>query len=126
MTDSIADMLTRLRNAAMARQDQTEVPLSRLKMRIAALLKEEGFLSDYRVEERKLVLFLRYSSNRSCAFAGIKRASRPGRRWYVGYQDIPKVHNGLGLAVLSTSRGVMTDRSARSAKVGGEVLFEVW
>ena len=126
MTDPIADMLTRLRNAALAHQDQTEIPLSKLKVNVAKILKEEGYVTDYQVGERSLTVQLKYGKNRRCAFIGIKRTSRPGRRLYVGTSDIPKVHNGLGIAIMSTSSGLMTDKKAREAKVGGEVLCEVW
>ncbi|MFT5356434.1 MAG: small subunit ribosomal protein S8 [Polyangiales bacterium] len=126
MTDPIADMLTRLRNAALAHQDQTEIPLSKLKVNVAKILKEEGYVTDYQVGERSLTVQLKYGKNRRCAFIGIKRTSRPGRRLYVGTTDIPKVHNGLGIAIMSTSSGLMTDKKAREAKIGGEVLCEVW
>ena len=126
MTDPIADMLTRLRNAALAHQDRTEIPLSKLKVAVAKILKEEGYVTDYEVGERTLTVFLKYGKARECAFRGIRRASRPGRRLYVGHSDIPTVHNGLGVAIMSTSHGVMTDRSAREQNVGGEVLCEVW
>ncbi len=129
MTDPIADMLARLRNAALAHQDRTEIPHSNLKVRILELLKTEGFVSDFRIDEeghKKITVFLKYGKGRVAALRGIKRASRPGRRLYVGHEDIPRVMNGLGVAILSTSRGVMTDKVAREQKVGGEVLCEVW
>lgn len=129
MTDPIADMLTRLRNAKVARLDRTEMPLSKLKMRVAGILKQEGYIDDYKVEGEKpgsLTVFMKYGRDRECAFSGLRRSSRPGRRYYVGFKDIPKVRNGLGVAILSTSHGVMTDRTAREQKVGGEVLCEVW
>jgi len=129
MSDPIADMLTRIRNAGQAKHDRTTMPLSKLKVEVAKILKKEGYIADYRIEEEafgSLVLFLRYGRNRESAIVGIKRSSRPGRRLYVGSAKIPRVHNGLGVAILSTSKGVMTDRSAREARVGGEVLCEVW
>ena len=126
MTDPIADMLTRLRNAALAHQDQTEIPLSKLKVNVAKILKEEGYVADYQVGERSLTVQLKYGKNRRCAFIGIKRTSRPGRRLYVKTDEIPVIHNGLGIAIMSTSNGLMTDKKAREAKVGGEVLCEVW
>lgn len=130
MTDPIADMLTRLRNAAMVRHATTTIPFSKLKVSIAEILKAEGFITDFAINDegqhRAIDVTMKYTKNREAAFAGLKRASRPGRRWYVGHGDIPKVRNGLGVAVMSTSKGVMTDTSAREAKVGGEVLFEVW
>ena len=124
--DPIADMLTRLRNASLAHLDRAEMPLSKIKVNIAKILKEEGYVSDYEVGERNLTVFLKYGGDRRCAFIGIKRTSRPGRRVYVGKDEIPRVRNGLGVAILSTSHGVMTDRGAREASVGGEVLCEVW
>jgi len=129
MTDPIADMLTRIRNASIAHLDRAEMPLSKVKEKIAAILKEEGFISDFRVERDlpgKLTLFMRYGRDRESAIAGIRRKSRPGRRIYVGYREIPKVLNGLGVAIVSTSRGVMTDRDARQNQVGGEIICEVW
>lgn len=129
MTDPISDMLARIRNASLARLDRTEIPLSTIKKDIASILKSEGYVSDYRVDESghgKLIVFLKYGKDRAAAIAGVRRKSRPGRRVYVGYNDIPRVHNGLGVAILSTSRGVMSDRTAREQKVGGEILCEVW
>ncbi|NOY89722.1 MAG: 30S ribosomal protein S8 [Deltaproteobacteria bacterium] len=129
MSDPIADMLTRIRNAGQAKHDRTSMPLSKLKVQLAKILKAEGYIADYRIEEEafgSLVLFLRYGRNHESAIVGLKRASRPGRRLYVGASKIPRVHNGLGVAILSTSKGVMTDRSAREACVGGEILCEVW
>ena len=129
ITDPIADMLSRLRNASVARLDRTEMPLSKLKLRVAAILKDEGYISDYKVEGEhpgSLTVFLKYGRDRECAFAGMRRSSRPGRRVYVGHDEIPKVRNGLGVAILSTSHGVMTDKQARSQRVGGELLCEVW
>lgn len=129
MTDPIADMLARIRNATLARQDRTEMPLSKLKTNIAEILKSEGYISDYRVDESgfgTITLVLKYGRDRACAIAGLRRVSRPGRREYVGYRDIPIVHNGLGVAIMSTSHGLMTDKTARATKVGGEILCEVW
>ena len=132
MTDPIADMLARIRNAALARHDATHIPASKLKKEIAVLLKREGYLSDVREEEwgpqkrKTLTLTLKYGQDRRSAFIGIRRVSKPGRRVYVGHADIPRVLNGLGVSILSTSRGLMTDREARKNKVGGELLCEVW
>lgn len=132
MTDPIADMLARIRNAALARHDATRIPASKLKKEIAVLLKREGYLSDVREEEwgpqkrKTLTLTLKYGQDRRSAFIGIRRISKPGRRVYVGHSDIPRVLNGLGVSILSTSRGLMTDREARKNKVGGELLCEVW
>lgn len=129
MTDPIADMLTRIRNAAEAQHSETVIPSSTLKERLAAILKQEGFIDDFRVEDglpKKLTISLKYGRDRQSAFVGMKRASRPGRRFYVGHRDIPRVQNGMGVAILSTSAGIMTDRDARDKRVGGEVLCEVW
>ena len=129
MTDPIADMLTRIRNAAEAQHSETVIPSSTLKERLAAILKQEGFIDDFRVEDglpKKLTIALKYGRDRQSAFVGMKRASRPGRRFYVGHRDIPRVQNGMGVAILSTSAGIMTDRDARDKRVGGEVLCEVW
>ena len=129
MSDPIADMLTRLRNAAIAGLDRTDVPLSKLKLRLAEILTEEGYISGVSVDEShppSMTVVMKYGRDRQAAFNTIKRTSRPGRRVYVGSSDIPKVRNGLGVAILSTSKGVMTDRAARTENVGGEVLCEVW
>lgn len=126
VSDPIADMLTRLRNASIAHLDRTEMPLSKIKLAIAKILKDEGYVSDYEVGERTLTVFLKYGRDRKCAFIKLKRTSRPGRRVYVTRNDIPKINNGLGVAIMSTSSGVMTDHSAREKGVGGEVLCEVW
>ncbi len=128
-TDPIADMLARIRNAALAHHERTEIPRSVIKERIAEILKAEGYIADYRVDESgfgTIVVTLKYGRDRESAIAGLRRKSRPGRRVYVSYRDIPKVHNGLGVAIMSTSRGVMSDKSAREQKVGGEILCEVW
>ncbi len=129
VTDPISDMLTRIRNAAMARLQRTEVPLSKMKQAVAKILKEEGYISDFKVltdHPGKLDVELKYSTDQRAAIVGIKRISRPGRRQYVGYRDIPKVNNGLGIAILSTSHGIMTDKDARKKQLGGEILCEVW
>ena len=132
MTDPIADMLSRLRNAALARQDRTEVPHSTIKIRLAEILKSEGFISDFSVSQdeagpkKTISVVLKYGRGRVSAFKGLRRSSRPGRRLYVGHEKIPTVLNGMGVAILSTSRGVMTDKDARAARLGGEVLCEVW
>jgi small subunit ribosomal protein S8 len=133
MTDPIADMLTRIRNAALARHDRVSLPASRLKRTIADVLKAEGYVSDVAVESADettvtdtLTLTLKYGRDRVPAIEGIRRVSRPGRRIYVRAQEIPKVRSGLGIAVLSTSRGIMSDRQARKVGVGGELLCEIW
>jgi small subunit ribosomal protein S8 len=129
MTDPVSDMLTRIRNAALARHERTHVPASLLKKHIAEILKSEGFIADVRTEEedpRTLTIVLKYDRNRSSAIDGIRRVSRPGRRVYVRHDHIPRVLSGMGVAILSTSRGVMSDKEARRLKVGGELLCEVW
>lgn len=129
MTDPVSDMLARIRNAVTARHDRVVMPLSKLKHNIAQILKQEGYISDVSVQDEahgKLTLVLKYGSGRSSAIVGLKRSSRPGRRYYVGHDEIPKVMNGLGISILSTSRGVITDQEAQRQKVGGELLCEVW
>ena len=126
MTDPLSDMLARIRNAAQARHESTEIPMSKLKLDVANLLKAEGYITDVSSEGRTLTVRLKYSRDRSAAFVGIRRRSRPGRRLYLGVDSIPKVQNGFGIAILSTSQGVMTDRTAREKRVGGEFLCEVW
>lgn len=128
-TDPISDMLTRIRNGFRADLAEVSIPSSKLKQRVAEILLEEGYIAGQTfVPDSKqgvLKIVLKYEDERS-AITGIKRISRPGRRVYVGTNDIPKVLNGIGRAILSTSSGVMTDRRARKAKVGGEVLCAVW
>jgi small subunit ribosomal protein S8 len=130
MTDPISDMLARIRNAALARHDRVEMPHSNLKQRIAEVMKAEGYVDDVRTSEgdgkRTLTLVLRYGRDRVCAIDGIRRVSAPGRRVYVRHDLIPRVRSGMGVSILSTSRGVMTDKDARKQKVGGELLCEVW
>jgi small subunit ribosomal protein S8 len=130
MTDPIADMLTRIRNAAMARHDRTEMPYSRLKEHVARVLKSEGFVDDVRVSEgeghKQLTVVLRYGRDRQSALDGVRRVSTPGRRVYVRHDRIPRVLSGMGVSILSTSRGVMTDKDARKQRVGGELICEVW
>jgi small subunit ribosomal protein S8 len=131
MTDPIADMLTRIRNASMARHDRVELPHSKLKERVASVMKAEGYLDDLRVSEvvevpKMLTLVLRYGRDRQSAIDGLRRVSTPGRRVYVAHDHIQRVCSGMGISILSTSRGVMTDREARKQRVGGELLCEVW
>ena len=130
VNDPIADFITRIRNAAMARLDKCEIPGSKTKERVAAVLKKEGFIADWgRIDDNRqgiITVYLRYARDRASAIDGIRRRSRPGRRVYVSYADIPKVRSWLGVSILSTSRGVMTDKDARRLKVGGELLCEVW
>ena len=130
MTDPIADMLTRIRNALMARHKTVVVPGSKLKLEIARILKEEGYIEDYRVIEEKpqikIEIVLKYDEKKRPVIAGIKRVSKPGRRIYRGYKELPKVLNGLGIAIISTSQGIMTDHEAKKRRVGGEVICEIW
>ena len=130
MTDPIADMLTRIRNAALARHDRVELPHSRLKEHVAGVMKSEGYLDDVRVSEgedpKTLTLVMRYGRDRSSVIDGLRRVSTPGRRVYVRHDRINRVCSGMGVSILSTSRGVMTDREARKQRVGGELLCEIW
>ncbi len=130
MTDPIADMLTRIRNANMVRHEKLEVPASNIKKEIAEILKREGFIRDVEyIEDNKqgiLRIFLKYGKNNERVITGLKRISKPGLRVYAKTDEIPKVLNGLGIAILSTSQGVLTDKEARAKKVGGEVLAYVW
>jgi small subunit ribosomal protein S8 len=130
MTDPISDMLTRIRNAGKARHAETTCPSSRINHAVARVLNAEGFLGDVRIEEdahrTNLVIGIRYTEDGREMIDAINRISTPGRRVYVGAEKIPKVRNGLGMSILSTSRGVMCDRDAREAGIGGEVLCEVW
>ncbi len=130
MTDPISDMLTRIRNAGRSEHAETRCPSSRLKQAIANVLSAEGFIGEVRVDgnegKQELVLRLRYSEDGSMMIDEIHRVSTPGRRVYVGAEEIPRVRNGLGMSILTTSKGVMCDRDAREAGIGGEVVCEVW
>ena len=129
VTDPIADMLARIRNAIMANHARAEMPLSKLKVRIAEILKDEGFIDDYSVQPERpatLTILLKYGRDRSSAIVGLRRRSRPGRREYVSHGELPKVMSGMGVSIISTSRGVLTSRQAEQARVGGELLCEVW
>ena len=130
MTDPVADLLTRLRNANSAHHESVTMPSSKLKTNIAAILKKEGFIADWEVTDarvgKNLTLALKYGPNRERSIVGIKRVSKPGLRVYSKSTELPTVLGGLGIAILSTSRGIMTDREARKLGVGGEVLAYVW
>lgn len=130
MTDPISDMLARIRNASIARHDRAEMPHSNLKQHVAEVLKLEGYVDDVRVSEgdgpKTLTVVLRYGRGRDSAIDGVRRISAPGRRVYVRHDHIPRVRSGMGISILSTSQGVMTDRLAREKRVGGELLCEVW
>ena len=129
MTDPIADMLTRVRNALQARHETVSMPASKEKLAIAKILKEEGFITDYTVEgdvKKTIMITLKYGPNGEKVISGLKRISKPGLRAYAKVDAIPRVLNGLGIAIISTSEGVMTDKEARAKHVGGEVLAYVW
>lgn len=125
VTDTIADMLTRIRNAKQMRYETVEIPTSKIKKEIARILKEEGFINDYKVEDRTLTVNLKYVDKES-VITGLKRISKPGLRVYAKSDEIPKVLNGLGIAIISTSKGIMTDKEARKENIGGEVLAYIW
>lgn len=128
MTDPIADMLTRIRNANDVRRETVDIPLSKIKLGIAAILKEEGYISGYDVqpEEQALRVHLKYGRNGERVIQSIRRTSKPGCRVYSGFRELPKVLGGLGIAILSTPHGVLSDRKAREQKVGGELLCVVY
>ena len=132
MTDPIADMLTRIRNAVTAKQTRVDMPASRLKAEIARILQDEGYIQGFKLLDdnsaviKTLRLFLKYGPHGEKLITGIQRISRPGRRVYFGKQDVPEVLAGLGTSILTTSRGVMTGRAAVKAGVGGEVLCNIW
>ena len=130
MTDPIADLLTRIRNANMVRHEKIEVPASNIKKQIAEILKREGFVRDVEyIEDNKqgiIRIFLKYGSNNERVITGLKRISKPGLRVYAKTNEVPRVLNGLGIAIASTSQGVLTDKEARQKQTGGEVLAYVW
>ena len=130
VTDPIADMLTRIRNANQMRYKEVEVPASKIKIEIARILKKEGFISDYKVKKNNvqdiLVLMLKYGDKKERVITGLKRISKPGLRVYAKAEDIPSVLSGLGIAIISTSKGMMTDKEARRESLGGEVLAYIW
>lgn len=130
MSDPLADMLTRMRNAVMVKFDSVQMPKSNVKVNIARVLKDEGFITDYHVSEEgvqgTLTIDLKYGSNKEPVIVGIKRISKPGLRKYVKADAISNVLNGLGIAIISTSRGIVTDKTARANNTGGEILCEVW
>ena len=129
-TDSIADMLTRIRNASSAKHDSVKIPASNMKKAIAQILVDEGYIKGFKVEDDgtqgMIEIALKYGQNKTAAITGLRRVSKPGLRIYSGCEDMPKVMKGLGIAIISTSKGVMTDKDARKANVGGEVLAFVW
>jgi small subunit ribosomal protein S8 len=130
MTDPVADMLTRIRNATNVRHDRADIPASKMKLEIAKILKQEGFIRTFKMLEEGpqgvIRVYLKYADDGEPAIHGIQRVSKPGRRVYRRVEALPKVRNGLGVAVVSTNRGVLTDAQARTMRVGGEVLCEIW
>jgi small subunit ribosomal protein S8 len=130
LTDPVADFLTRIRNAIRARQQKMDVPASKLKAEIARILKEEGYIANYKATEEEgrqiLRVYLKYGANNEAAIRDLTRISRPGCRVYVGRDEIKRVQGGLGICILTTPRGVMTGKQARRERVGGEILCEVW
>ena len=130
MTDPIADMLTRLRNATSMRHDRTDIPSSKVKVEIARLLKEEGFIRTFKLIEEGpqgvIRVYLKYADDGEPVIHGLRRVSTPGCRIYTRVESLPKVRNGLGVALVSTNRGVLTDEQARGLRVGGEILCEIW
>lgn len=130
MTDPIADMLTRIRNAIMAKHERVDIPSSRVKSEIASILKKEGFIRNFRImKDRKqgiLRIYLKYDDDAVSAIQGLKRVSSPGGRYYAKWDNIPAVLDGLGVAIMSTSRGIIADKACRQGRIGGEVLCYVW
>ena len=130
VTDPIADMLTRIRNANAMRYKEVKMPVSKVKTEIAKILKDEGFIEDYKVNDEKpqgvLVLTLKYYNKKERVITGLKRISTPGLRVYAKANEVPKVLNGFGIAIISTSKGIMTDKEARKNSLGGEVMAYVW
>ena len=129
MTDPIADMLTRIRNAISARHERVDIPFSKLKVNIAKLMKDEGYIANYRLIKDKghelLRIMLKYTGKNSIMI-GLKRISRPGKRIYCGYNELPIIRGGLGIAIVSTSKGILTDTQARNDKIGGELVCAIW
>ena len=130
VSDPIADMLTRIRNANVMRYKEVEVPASNIKKEIARILKEQGFIVDYKIQKQEvqevMTLSLKYGENKERVITGLKKISKPGLRIYVKANEVPRVLNGLGIAIISTSKGLMTDKQARTEGLGGEVLAYIW
>ncbi len=126
VTDPIADMLTRIRNANAMKYKEVSMPVSKVKKEIAKILKDEGFIEDYKVEDSNLTLNLKYTSKKERVITGLKRISKPGLRIYAKKDEVPKVLNGFGIAIISTSKGIMTDKEARKQSLGGEVMAYIW
>ena len=130
MTDPVSDLLTRIRNATSVRHDRMDIPASKMKLEIAKILKQEGYIRTFKMIEEgpqgTIRIYLKYADDGEPVIHGLRRVSTPGRRVYRGVGELPKVRNGLGVAVISTNRGVVTDEQARGLQVGGEVLCEIW
>ncbi len=130
VTDPIADMLTRIRNAVMTRAEKVDIPASKMKLEIAKIMKEEGFIRAYKILKDKkqgiLRVTLKYTGDEESVISGMKKISKPGRRVYVGHDTVPVVMGGVGLSILTTSRGILSDKACRREKVGGEVLCHIW
>lgn len=130
MTDPIADMFTRIRNALMAKHDKVKIPLSKIKTEIATILKSEGYIRNFKLIKNRnnglISIYLKYDEDNCSVIHGIKRGSKPGNRLYVGRDEIPQVLNGLGIGLISTSQGILTDRACRKAGIGGEALGYIW
>ncbi len=130
MTDPIADMLTRIRNASRAEHEKVDIPASKLKARVAGILKDEGFIRNYRLiddtKQGMLRVYLKYGAGNEQMISGLRRVSKPGRRVYMAHDKVPSILAGMGIAIVSTSKGVLTDREARRERIGGEVLAYVW
>jgi len=130
VTDPIADMLTRIRNANAMRYKEVEIPSSKIKVEIAKILKNEGFINDYKIKKNNvqdvIVISLKYGENKERVITGLKRISKPGLRVYVKSEEIPRVLNGLGIAIMSTSKGILTGKDAKASNLGGEVLAYIW
>jgi len=130
LTDPIADMLIRIKNAVMRKKDRVSVPYSKMKERIVDILKKEGFITDYKVEgegvKKNIDIYLKYDEQGEPVINDVRRISKPGRRIYVSKDEVPWVKTGMGIAILSTSKGIVTDREARRLKIGGELICEVW
>lgn len=130
VTDPLSDMLTRIRNANIAKHSKVDVPASKIKISVAKILKDEGYVKNFKlIKDRKhgvIRIYLKYDEHHEGVITGLKRMSKPGRRLYVKHKDIPLILNGMGIAVLSTSKGVLADREARKANVGGELLCSIW
>ena len=130
MTDPIADLLTRIRNAIMANHDTVSIPASKVKLSVTKILKDEGFINDYEVIRKKpqrvIKIYLRYTDKKQSIITGLERVSKPGLRVYVGSREIPRVYGGLGISIISTSKGILTGKAAWQQRVGGELLCNIW